>query len=194
MRPHGLVVLLLLVVVGIGVTAGYLQWKAPEVGRIVAGRRAEIAGAPQDPEGRLEKWIVFGNPQIHHRLELMRFSERQPWLVCQAVGSDASALEIFGIDLSDMPREIGVVEGRLVRIRLPAPRVLAHGALAGEQAAFVPVYPDPARVPDAVLRAHELARYAFADLGKALERDIPGATLRVEIGPQESWSAIAAAH
>src|SRR5690349_21266377 len=108
LRAHGLLVIGLLVLVGVGVTAGYLQWKAPEVGEIIAGRKRAIAEAPKTPEGRLAQWLVFGAPQIHHRIEMMRFSAAQPWLVTHAVRLEPGSsdrLAIYGVDLTDMPKD-----------------------------------------------------------------------------------------
>jgi hypothetical protein len=189
-RASGLLVMLVLVVSGVGVTAGYLQWKAPEVGEIIAGRKREIAAAPRTPEGRLETWLVYGAPQIHHRLEMMRFSAEQPWLVTHAVGEDREHLEIHGIDLERMPREIGRIEGSTVHLRLPRPRRLGTGPLRGDNAASVPVAARDEVAPDAEARAMFLVRFALDGLSQALERDIPGAKLTIEIGLEGSWEEI----
>src|SRR5689334_10964029 len=112
-RARGLLVMAALVVAGVGVTAGYLAWKAPEVGKIIADRKRAIAEAPKTAEARLANWIVFGAPQIHHRLEIMRFSAEQPWLVTHAVrvaGDDPERVEIHGIDLSALPRDVAKVD------------------------------------------------------------------------------------
>lgn len=183
-----------LVVLGVGVTAGYLAWKAPEVGAIIAGRKRAIAEAPKTTEGRLVNWLVFGAPQIHHRLEIMRFSAEEPWLVTHAVrvaGDDPEDLRIHGIDLSKMPRDVAKIEGTLVRVKLPAPVLLGRGALHGINAAAVPVAATDAAAPDPIARAKYLVHFALDDLGKALERDIAGAKLSIEIGPESSFEEIA---
>ena len=193
-RARGLLVIGALVLLGVGVTAGYLAWKAPEVGKIIADRKRAIAEAPKTAEARLANWIVFGAPQIHHRLEIMRFSAEQPWLVTHAVrvaGDDPERVEIHGIDLSALPRDVARVEGTTVRVHLPRPSRLTTGPLLGSNAGLVPVAADAAAVPDPIARAEYLVHFALDDLSKALERDIPGAKLAIEIGPEASWKEIA---
>lgn len=185
-RVNGLVVLAVLVVAGVGVTAGYLQWKAPDLTAIVAARRGELTTAPTTPEGRLNAWLVYGNAGMHNRLTQMRLSAEQPWLATHAIGG-TGPLDIFGIDLSEMPRELGQIDGLLVRVRLPLPVRLASAELTGVHAPFVPIYASSAQAPDPVVRAHELVAWALAGVGAALERDIPGARLSIEIGPGTSW-------
>lgn len=193
-RARGLLVMAGLVVLGVGVTAGYLAWKAPEVGAIIAGRRRAIAEAPRTPEGRLANWLVFGAPQVHHRLEIMRFSAEQPWLVTHAIrvaGDDPDRVEFHGIDLSSLPRDVARIDGRIVRVKLPRPTLLGTGRLQGINAAAVPVAASESAVPDPIARAQYLVHFALDDLGKALERDIQGASLSIEIGPESSFEAIA---
>lgn len=193
-RARGLFVMAALVIAGVGVTAGYLAWKAPEVGKIIADRKRAIAEAPKTAEARLSNWIVFGAPQIHHRLEIMRFSAEQPWLVTHAVrvaGDDPERVEIHGIDFSALPRDVARIDGTTIRVHLPRPTRLATGPLAGSNAALVPVAVDAASAPDPIARAEYLVHFALDDLGKALERDIPGAKLSIEIGPESSWTEIA---
>lgn len=191
-RPSGLVVIGLLVVSGVGVTAGYMQWKAPEVGELIAGRKREIAAAPKTPEGRLTQWLVYGAPQVHHRLTLMRFSAEQPWLVTHAVGTDPSNFAIYGIDLAPMPKEVASIEGTAVRMRFPRPVLLARGPLTGPNAISVPVAAAEENAPDGIERARYLIGFALDGLTQALERDIPGAQISIGIGPEGSWAEIAA--
>ncbi|MFN0009980.1 MAG: hypothetical protein ACKVXR_18965 [Planctomycetota bacterium] len=191
-RPSGIVVIGLLVASGVGVTAGYMQWKAPEVGELIAGRRREIAAAPKTTEGRLTQWLVYGVPQVHHRLTLMRFSAEQPWLVTHAIGKDPDSLAIHGIDLAAMPKEIAWVEGQAVRMRFPRPVLLARGPLTGPNAMSVPVAAAEESAPDGIERARHLIRFALDGLTQALERDIPGTQVSIGIGPEESWAEIAA--
>lgn len=194
-RVNGLVALLVLVVLGVGVTAGYLQWKAPELNRIVAGRKGEVKAAEKrSPEERLAKWIEMGNPLIHNRLLWMRFSAEQPWLVTHAVGvASAGDLSIYGIDLTDMPRSLVAIDGLGARLELPRPRLLGRGPLAGGNAAFVPVFAEASAAPDPSRRGRELVEWALEGLSNALGRDIPGAELSIEVGPAASWGEIAAA-
>jgi hypothetical protein len=195
-RARGLLVMAVLVLLGVGVTAGYLAWKAPEVGKIISDRKRAVAEAPRTPEGRLGNWLVFGAPQIHHRLEIMRFSAEQPWLVTHAVrlpGDDPERLEIHGIDLSRMPRDVARVDGTVVRVKLPLPTLLGTGPLKGINASAVPVVAEASAAPDPIARTEYLVRFALDGLAQALGRDIPGATLSIEIGPEASFEAIAEA-
>lgn len=190
-RASGLLIVFLLVVAGVGVTAGYMQWKAPEVGEIIANRKREIAAAPKTPEGRLAQWLVYGAPQMHHRLQMMRFSAEEPWLVTHAVGEDADHLAIHGIDFTEMPLEIAWIEDTRLHVRLPRPRRLAIGPLIGSNAISVPIAASDAAAPDGIERARYLVGFALEGLSQALERDIPGSKLEIEIGPEESWEEIA---
>ncbi len=185
-RVNGLVVLAVLVIAGVGVTAGYLQWKAPDLSAIVASRRGALAAAPTSPAGRVHAWLDYGNAFMHSRLTQMRLSVEQPWLATHAVRR-AGQLDIFGIDLSQMPRELGEIEGLSVRVRVPVPTHLGSGELTGEHAPFVPIYASSSAAPDPIVRARELVTWALAGVGSALERDIEGATLTVEVGPETSW-------
>jgi hypothetical protein len=203
-RASGLFVLAMLVLLGVGVTAGYLQWKAPEVHSIVEARRSEVAAAPSSTEGRLVHWSMYANALIHNRLQEMRFSAREPWLVAYAVSadssernlargaaSDTSAVEMYGVDLADLSRDPAWIDGSRVVVRLPRARDLGRAELVGDNAPFVPVIPDARPLPDANQRAKELATWALQGLAQALERDIPKAHLEVEIGPETSWAEIA---
>ena len=196
-RARGLVTLSALVLLGVGVTAGYLQWRAPD---LLARREAiarEVAASPSSPEGRLATWVLFGgDPQIHNRLQQMRFSEARPWLVTHAVGAPADAapeVVFHGIDLASMPKELVRQDGLVLHLVLPAPRELGRGPLAGEHAPFVPVFARAELAPDATARARELVAWALGGLEKALGRDVPGATLVIEIGPATTWAEIVAA-
>jgi hypothetical protein len=193
-RVRGLLVLSALVAVGLCVSVGYFFWsltaKASAARRIIDARKREIAEAPKTTEGRVAHWLVFGAPPIHHRLETMRFSAAQPWLVTHAVraeGGEPGAVDIYGIDLTNLPLTIARVEGTTVRVELPLPRRLGTGALAGDNAAAVPIFPRADLAPDPVQRARFLVDFALGDLARALERDIPGAKLLIEIGPESSF-------
>ena len=191
-RPRGLLVIFLLVASGVGVTAGYMQWKAPEVGEIIAGRKRDIAAAPQTPEGRLRLWLEIGAAQIHHHMTMMRYSAEQPWLVTHAVGRDPAHLAIHGIDLESMPKDLAWIEGPTVHLRFPKPRLLAIGPLTGDNAVSIPVAATDESAPDEIGRARYLVDFALHKLAEALERDIPGARLSIEIGPEATWAEIAA--
>jgi hypothetical protein len=78
-----------------------------------------------------------------------------------------------------------------VHVRVPEPTLLGRGTLSGEHAPFVPIYARAADAPDSIARAKELVAWALAGVGKALERDIAGATLTVEVDPKTAWLATA---
>lgn len=195
-RANGLFVLAALVVLGVGVTAGYLQWKAPEVHAIVDGRRNEVAAVPRTPEARLVHWLMYGNALIHNRLQEMRFSADRPWLVAYAVRAATTSspdVEMYGVDLRDLPREpasLDVMDLMKVVVHLPRARDLGRSELTGDNAPFVPVIAASEKLPDADQRARELAEWALKDLAQALERDIPGAHLSIEVGPEASFAEI----
>jgi hypothetical protein len=187
-RAGGVLVMGALVGVGVLIAAGYWGWQA------LAKTKTVASAAEHTPEGRLRTWLTFGAPQIHHRLEIMRFSAEEPWLVTHAVrvaGDDPERVEIHGIDFSALPRDVARIDGTTVRVHIPRPAPLATGPLRGTNAGLVPIAADAASAPDPIARAEYLVHFALDDLAKALERDIPGAKLSIEIGPEASWSEIA---
>jgi hypothetical protein len=190
-RPRGLVALAVLVATGVGVTAGYLQWKAPDLLARRAATRREVASASATFETRLATWVRFGDPQVHNRIQMMRLSERQPVLVTHAIGVQGGEVELFGVDLSDLPRALLAIDGSTLRLRVPAPRSLGRGRLAGEQTDYIPVFADRSLAPDPKARLEELLGWALKELSGALERDLPGARLVIEVGPETDWAAIA---
>jgi hypothetical protein len=189
-RVRGLLALSALVGVGLCVSVGYFFWsltsKASEARRIIDARKREIAEAPTTPEGRLAHWLVFGAPQIHQGILNLRFSADQPWIVTHAVRVDGG-VEIYGIDLSDLPRTVARIDGSIVHVELPLPRRLGTGVLAGDNAAAVPVFARADLAPDPVQRARYLVHFVLEGLSGALERDIPGAKLVIDIGPGTSF-------
>jgi hypothetical protein len=191
-RASGLATLLVLVVLGVGVTAGYMQWKAPEVHAIVESRKKEVAAAPSTVEGRLVYWLKYADALIHNRLQEMRFSAEKPWLVAFARSIEgAREVEFYGIDLAELPRNLGRIEATSVYVRLPRAQDLGRGELTGDKAAFIPLVAAERDPPDANERARALAEWALEPLARNLERDIPGAHLLVAIGPETSWREIA---
>jgi hypothetical protein len=109
----------------------------------------------------------------------------------RVAGDDPERVEIHGIDLSTLPRDVARIDGTTIRVHLPRPTLLATGPLRGSNAVAVPVAADPTAAPDPIARAEYLVHFALDDLAKALERDIPGAKLSIEIGPESSWKEIA---
>lgn len=191
-RARGLLVLAALVGVGLCVSVGYFFWsltsKASEARRIIDARKREIAEAPKTTEGRLQHWLVFSAPMIHQAIFNLRFSADRPWLVTHAVRADGG-VDIYGIDLSDMPRTVARIDGSIVHVDLPMPRRLGTGILTGDNAAAVPVVASADLAPDPVQRARYLVHFVLDGLSGALERDIPGAKLEIDIGPAASFDA-----
>ncbi len=179
-RPPGTWILLALIAVGMGIPALY-RWAAV---KLKDDRETLLAGASSLPEARLAQWLEFGAPQIHHALEMARFSDRQPWYVTHVV-APASANEppsIFGIDFTALPKDVARQDGMLVRVVLEAPVLLARDVLVGDRALGVPVFQPDAPAPDGrALALKRLVPY-LEYLGRGLVRDIPGARIVIEVG------------
>lgn len=179
-RAPGLVVLVGLVAVGMGIPA-YLRWAVP---RLEARRDAILAAAPTEPIGRLARWFEYGQPRLHEALVKARFSSERPWFVTHVVAprSAQEPPEIWGIDLADLPIDVVRLEGLSVVVALPAPERLARDVLVGDRALGVPVFPADGPAPDGrELAERRLERY-LGRVGEALEKDIEGARLVVEVG------------
>jgi len=180
-RVSGLVVLVGIVVAGLITGAGFYRYQR---GRMDARIAAELAQAPKTPAERAALWLRFAGPQIHHRLAVVaRFAPDKPWLVTHAVARPRGDPELWGIDCAGLSAELAHLEGLSVVVDLPAPRVLAHASLADEQAQRVPLYAAEAR-PDAAQRLSELALYLLEGIPRALERDVPGASLTIRVAAE----------
>lgn len=181
-RPNGILVLLGIIVLGLGTGAGYYAYKRP---RLERERAAALAGAPTTLEGRLERWLAFGAPQIHHRLSrFARFSAEWPWLVTHRVAAaDGGLATVWGIDCQTLPQGLAHLEGTTVVVELPAPGPLGRVELDPVQSRFVPSYPSEAAVPDPAARLVDLATFFLERLPQALEREIPGARLEIRVLP-----------
>src|SRR5262245_31400553 len=180
-RVNGLVLLIGIVVLGLATGAGFYRWKRAEMDSRVA---AELAEAPTTPEERLDLWLRLSGPQIHHRLAVVgRFSPDMPWLVTHAVASADGPPELWGIECAALPVDLAHREGLSVVVELPAPRALGRLTLAADQQSRVPLFA-PAASPDPATRVSELALYLLEGIPRALERDIPGASLVVRVHPE----------
>lgn len=178
--PNGLLVLLGIVVLGLATGAGYLAYKAPQLAR---ERRAMLAQAATDDEGRLAQWLQFGGPQIHHRLaRFARFSSECPWLVTHRVAApDGGLPEVWGIDCGELPQDLARQEGMTIVVELPAPRPLGRVALDEAQSRYVPTYAAALDAGAAEARLIELATFFLEGLPRALAREIPGASLVIRV-------------
>lgn len=177
-RVSGILLICALIALGLWAAAVY-AWKAP---RLVGRMKAERAALPASSEGRVDRWLEFGSGLIHQRLVQVRHSAREPWLVSYVVDHEAAQDEIWGVDLADLEPSASRREGLCVVVALPAARLLGRGELGGDKALHVPRYAPGAERPDPDRRAEEVAAWALRPLARALEKDIPGAELRVRVG------------
>lgn len=177
-RPQGLAVMAVLVALGLGFGAGFYRYEQP---RVVARVESELAGAPTRPEGRVQHWVFFGAPQIHHAVHQARISARQPWFVAYTVRDPAGgAPAVWGFPVAELEPEDIVADGMRVEVRLPRPRLLARERLGGALASYVPAFGPKVEVdPDEQIVA--CVERQLADLAAALAKDIPGATIDVVV-------------
>jgi len=180
-RVSGTLAMVVLVVSGMGAGAIYYSWKEP---RVRAAYQKDIASAPTTQEGRVDKWLEHGTPQVHHNLSTFaRVSAEHPWIVTHTVeAEDGGAPFVHGVDVQDLSHDLLRREGLTVVLQLDAPRMLGRARLGGDSAEHIPHYRAevPQDVADARLR--EIVEFLLADLVKALEKDIEGASLEVRIG------------
>lgn len=178
---RGLSVLVLLVVVGLGSGAGFYRYqRARQDSRF----EREMAAAPKTPEERLDLWLTLAGPQVHHRLAVVgRFTSAEPWLVTHAVAGADEVSELYGVDCAELLPTLARRSGLEVVVALPAPHALGRIALAGERAQRVPTYA-PEVVVDGPGRLAALALYLLEEMPAALARDIPGATIVIEVAGQ----------
>lgn len=182
---NGLVLLLFLIVLGMGVTGAYYQWKAPA---IIAERRALLASEPREPEPRLARWLEVNGALVHKRLEQLRIAPRTPWLVTHAVlsSTEGEPPELWGVDLTALAPEWSRREGLSIVVDLPYAQLLGRAWPPGDKALFIPQLP-AGQTPSAeqsAVRARAIAEHALAPLIEALPKDIPGALLEVRVGAE----------
>lgn len=176
-RPHGLLILLVVVGVGMLASIGLLRWGWTRVEAKDEEHRAVRESAPTDPQVRVDKWLVFSEPQIQNRLTKLRFSSLHPGLITHRSTHADGPAEIWGVDLSGAHPARIERDGLTVTIVLPEPRLLGHGELTGMNANLIPDYPAGAAIPDPHERAQELCEHFLGGLREAFEKDIPGARL-----------------
>lgn len=178
-RVSGIGVLVGIVVLGLLTGAGFYRYQRARIERRLA---SEMAAAPESPEERLALWLQLSGPQIHHRLAVVgRFTPEMPWLVTHAVAAaDGGPPEVFGVDCASLPKDLAHLEGLKVVVELPHPRALGRVELSGERANRVPLYA-PELALDPAQRLTELALYLLEGIPRALERDVPGASLEIRV-------------
>ncbi len=173
----GLAAMAALVAVGLGVGAGFYRYKQPQVKAQV---ERELADAPTRPEGRVQQWVFFGAPQIHHAVQQARMSAQQPWFVAYTVRQGEAPPEVWGFPAAELQPDDIVADGMRVEVRLPRARLLARAALRGGNAAYVPAYgPEAAVDPNAQI-VDRIERL-LAELEAALAKDIAGASIDVVV-------------
>lgn len=182
-RVNGLVLMVVLVAAGMGITSIYYHWKAPA---IVAERRAALASMSTAPEPMLDLWLEYGAPAIHARLQQMRIDAAHPWLVTHARESDSAdePPRLWGIDLSDLDPTWVRREALTVVLSLPAPRALGSAWLPADKQDGVQRLAQGVQEPPAgasAARALDVARWSLERLDKAVRKDIPGATIEVRV-------------
>jgi hypothetical protein len=180
-RVSGLAVLLAIVATGLVTGVGFYRLKRGEANARVA---AQLAAAPRTSEERLDLWLALTGPQLHHRLAVVgRFTPEMPWLVTHAVAAeDGGPPELWGIECATLPKALGVREGLRIVMTLPAPQLLGRATFEGEHSERVPLFARGVAV-DASDRLRTLALHLLEGLPKALERDVPGATLELRVLP-----------
>jgi hypothetical protein len=182
-----LVVLLVLVAVGMGVTSVLFQFLSPQLRERMGRARAE---APKSGEPRVDHWLGFGRGFVHQRLVQLHYSADEPWLVTHTIGPDrdAGVVDIWGVDLAGLSADATSREGMNIVLSLPAPRVLARGPFGAQRARNdkarnVPHFASLESAPDPAERARSMVLWALDRLIKALERDIEGARFQVRFEP-----------
>ncbi len=180
-RVNGIVLMLVLVAVGMGATSVLFKLVA---GKVNDDRARTMAGMPDSPEGRLERWLEFGRTYFDARLVQLRLSAQRPWLIAQTVAAekDSAEQEIWGVDIAHLTTAATTREGMKIVLTLPPATLLARGPLAGDKALNVPHYASGGLVPAPEVRVREIVDWALKPLIDALHKDIPGATLEVRIG------------
>ena len=119
-RANGLAVLLGIVVLGLVTGAGFYRSRRNAMN---ARLERELAAVPETQEERLDLWLRYSGPQIHHRLAVVgRFTPERPWLVTHAVARADGPPELWGIDCGELTPALARREGMRVVVDVPAAR------------------------------------------------------------------------
>jgi hypothetical protein len=180
-RTNGFLFVVVLVVLGVGVTGALYRWRAGELADNAAAARGSL---PRTPEERLDRWLEFAQVFVHQSLVQLRFSADQPWLVTHTIASSRNApgQEIWGIDLSGISTRNTQREGLAAVVSLPPVTLLGRGAITGDNARHVAHYVPGAPIADPEERARTVIESALKRWTKPLAKDIEGARLVVRIG------------
>jgi len=177
-RPPGLLVLCAVVLAGLGSGAYFFRTQAFE---IRAGILKRLEAAPTEPGEQLTAWLDFGEPMIQHRLTQLSFGPDAHWMVTHTADGPGGR-EIWGIPMEG-PRPAHFERvGLTVRIHLPAPALMGHGALRGDNADRIPHHADGLSADESAARAKELTAWFLEKVLSALHEDIPGTRAEIVVG------------
>ncbi len=151
--------------------------------RLAADLQAQIDSAPRTPEGRTEKWLIFGHPQIDKCIRLLRMSEQQEWIVSHVVAHEGALPEVFGLDIEKIEEDYLVRRGTRIEIWLPEPGLLGRAKLIGRNADRVPVFEEDQRKPDVEARLRDMLEWRMRDVFEHLRADIPEVEIEFMFGP-----------
>ncbi len=178
-RPNGLIILAILVGLGFSMVWLY-RYMEP---RLAAQLQAQVAAAPRTPEGRVEKWLIFGHPQIDTCIRLLRMSGEQPWIVSHLVASADGPPEVYGMDVTKIEKDYLVQVGTRMEVWLPKPGLLGQVELIGRNADAVPVFQAQDRKPDVEARVRDMIEWRLRDVLERLKSDIPEVEVAFLFGP-----------
>lgn len=151
--------------------------------RLEAKLQEQLDSAPKTPEGRVEKWLIFGHPQIDTCIELLRMSEEQPWIVSHVIAQDSGPPRVFGLDLEKLEDPYLRRVGTRIEIWLPEPGELGRTKLIGRNAGEVPVYEEGQEYPILQERIRDMIEWRLHTVVERLQSDIPEVEVRLEFGP-----------
>ena len=151
--------------------------------RLAADLQAQIESAPKTPEGRVEKWLIFGHPQIDKCVRLLRMSEDQDWIVSHLVAQADGPPAIYGLDIAKIEEDYLVRVGTRIEIWLPKPGLLGRAELIGRNADRVPIFKESDRKPDIEDRLRDMLEWRMRDVFEHLEADIPEVEIAFLFGP-----------
>ncbi len=140
--------------------------------------------APNAPEARVALWFSHLQPRVLGVLRSCRFSSHQRYLVSHMVAprSDQEPPEVWGVHEDTISPESVFLDGMAVRVQLPAPTLVDRNVLVGDNALGVEVYPSQSPPEDPRVLLRNRLEFVLAKFMAALEKDIPGAYLSIEVG------------
>jgi len=178
-RVNGLVFVVALVALGLGAGVLLYRWRAAGVAHTI---ERDLATLPQDPEGRLQRWVDdYGAVIVRQALVQLRYEAERPWILSHTSGAQRndSGQEIWGIDLREWSEASVRREQLVIVVELPRARVLERGPVTGDKVRNVPHLSADAPPFDADVRVRDIVEWSLAKVGRSLGRDVPGATLVV---------------